>query len=93
LSVAWIGWSHLLVPESTEVGINPHFEGFGEIRLNDQPLVFSACEIATEVTDGLTVRRFQFGSEARCVMNSVGNVRSSRLLEEVELADDALVME
>jgi hypothetical protein len=92
-SSTWIGWSRLLVPETTEVGIDPHFEGFREIRLNDEALVFCPCEITTEMTDGSTVRRFRFGSESRRLMSRVGNIRSSGLLEEVELANDASVME
>jgi hypothetical protein len=88
-----LDWSRLLVPETTEVGVDPHFEGFREIRLDDETFVFRPCEVTTEVTDGSTVSRFQFGRETRCLMNSVGNIGSSRLLEEVELANDTSVME
>jgi hypothetical protein len=45
------------------------------------------------MTDGSTVRRFRFGSESRRLMDSISNIRSSGLLEEVELANDASVVE
>ena len=76
-SGAWIGWSRLLVPETTEVGFDPHFEPLGEVRLDDETFVFGSCEVTAKMADGTAVRRFWLGSKSRCLMNRIGYIRPS----------------